>query len=88
MLTTPDGKPGLKADYSEGMRRGGRAPEANSQPLVSRTEPNVKLTDSNLPAEVAGKKTVRRAVVRIPDAHGNRRLPPRHSLRRIRKTYG
>ncbi len=56
LLTTPDGKPGLKADYNEGMRRGpGGA--ANSTPIVSRTEPNVKLTGTNLPAEVSGRKT-------------------------------
>jgi len=56
LLTTPDGKPGLKADYSESMGRPGRAP--NTAVLASRTETNVKLTDSNLPAEVAGKKSV------------------------------
>jgi beta-glucosidase len=55
MLTTPDGKPGLKADYNEGMRRG--PGEANTKTLVSRTETNVKLTENNLPTEVAGKKT-------------------------------
>ena len=54
VLTTPDGKPGLKADYGEGMARGRPAP--NATPIVSRTEPNVKLTASNLPAEIAGKK--------------------------------
>ena len=56
LLTTPDGKPGLKADYSEGMRRG---PEtgANSAPIVSRTEPNVELSETSLPAEIAGRKT-------------------------------
>ena len=56
MLTTPDGKPGIKADYSESMRRFGRGPEAPV--LVSRTETNINLTDTNLPAEVTGKKTV------------------------------
>ncbi len=55
--TTPDGKPGLKADYSEFACAGfGRGPEPPV--LASRTEPNINLTDSNLPAEVAGKKTV------------------------------
>jgi len=57
VLTTPDGKPGLKADYNEGIQRGQLAPGANTKPIVSRTEANVKLTDSNLPAEIAGKKT-------------------------------
>ena len=56
LLTTPDGKPGLKADYSEGMRRGpGQA--SNTPPLLSRTETNVKLSEENLPKEVTGKKT-------------------------------
>jgi beta-glucosidase len=55
LLTTPDGKPGLKADYNEGMRRGPGGP--NSPTIVSRTEANVKLTEDNLPKEVAGKKT-------------------------------
>lgn len=56
MLTTPDGKPGLKADYSESLGRPGRG--APSPVLASRTEPNVNLTESNLPSEVAGKKGV------------------------------
>jgi beta-glucosidase len=56
LLTTPDGKPGLKADYNEGMRPGQPPAQANTKPLVSRTETNVKLTENNLPAEVAGRK--------------------------------
>ncbi len=56
-LTTPDAKPGLKADYNEGMRRGQPASGANAAHIVSRTEANVKLTESNLPAEIAAKKT-------------------------------
>jgi beta-glucosidase len=55
LLSTPDGKPGLKADYNEGMRRGPGGP--NSPTIVSRTENNVKLSGANLPSEVAGKKT-------------------------------
>jgi beta-glucosidase len=57
LLTTPDGKPGLKADYNEGMTRGRPIPGASAKPLASRTEPNVKLTDSNLPQEITGRKT-------------------------------
>ncbi len=57
LLTTPDGRPGLKADYNEGMMRGRPIPGASTTPLASRTEPNVKLTASNLPTEVAGRKT-------------------------------
>jgi beta-glucosidase len=55
-LTTADGKPGLKADYSESM---GFRPGQNSGPaLVSRVEANIHLDSSNLPAEAAGKKSV------------------------------
>ena len=57
LLTTPDGKPGLKADYNEGMRRGPPVPGASTTPITSRTEPNVNLTDSSLPAEIASRKT-------------------------------
>jgi len=57
VLTTPDGKPGLKADYNEGIRRGPPTPGENTKPIVSRSEANVKLTDRNLPAEMAAKKT-------------------------------
>jgi beta-glucosidase len=57
VLTTPDGKPGLKAEYNEGMRRGPASDAPKPTPIATRTEPNVKLTESNLPAEVAGKKT-------------------------------
>jgi beta-glucosidase len=56
MLTTPDGKPGLKAEYMEQAMRFGRGPEAPV--LATRTETNVNLTDSNLPKEVAGKKNI------------------------------
>ena len=88
LLTTPDGKPGLKADYNEGMRRGHRLRERRPTPIVSRTETNVKLTESNLPAEVAGKKTfgVQWSGFLTPTEIG--RLSPRHSLRGIRKAYG
>ena len=57
LLTTADGKPGLKAAYSnwEGMDLG---PGATPRPLVSRVEPNVDLSASNLPAEAAGEKSI------------------------------
>jgi beta-glucosidase len=57
LLTTPDAKPGLKADYSEGLRRPEPGSGAAPAPLVSRTEANVKLAESDLPKELAGKKT-------------------------------
>jgi len=46
MLSTPDGKPGLKADYSSRASRG-----AAPTPLTSRVEPNVNLNEGNLPPE-------------------------------------
>ncbi len=48
-LTTPDGKPGLKAEYNS---RPGF--EAKGTRLVSRVEPSVKLTEANLPEEAKG----------------------------------
>ncbi|HEY1209322.1 MAG TPA: glycoside hydrolase family 3 C-terminal domain-containing protein [Terracidiphilus sp.] len=58
LLTTPDGKPGLKADYGEWQRRP-PSEAAGPPPIVSRTEPNVNLVESdNLPPEVAGKKAL------------------------------
>jgi beta-glucosidase len=56
LLTTAEGKPGLTADYTESMRRG-PSDESRPKPIVSRTEPNVKLTEANLPSEMAGRKT-------------------------------
>jgi beta-glucosidase len=53
LLTTPDGKPGLKAEYNEGRRGFDDMPK----PVMSRIEPNVKLTDADLPKEVAGRKS-------------------------------
>jgi beta-glucosidase len=57
LLTTPDGKPGLKAEYNEGIRRGPPVPGTSTTPIASRTEPNVKLSGSNLPPEITGRKT-------------------------------
>jgi beta-glucosidase len=57
LLTTADGKPGIKADYVEGMVRGRPMPGANTKPIVSRTEPNVNLSAGSLPAEIAGRKS-------------------------------
>ncbi len=56
LLTTPDGKPGLKAEYGEWQRR--PPTEDGPPPIVSRTEPNVNLNEDSLPKEVAGKKSV------------------------------
>ena len=50
VFTTPDGKPGLKADYGQGFRRG-----AQPTPITSRVEPTVDLSADSLPAEAKGK---------------------------------
>ncbi len=57
LLTTADGQPGLKAEYSDSMRRGEPGQGAQPAPLVTRTETNVKLTENDLPNEIASKKT-------------------------------
>jgi beta-glucosidase len=57
LLTTAEGKPGLKAEYSNGQEQE-LAPGAKPATLVSRVEPNVDLSESNLPSEAAGKKSI------------------------------
>jgi len=52
LLATPDVKPGLKAEYSEGRM----SPGSKTTPILTRTETNVNLSESNLPKEVAEKK--------------------------------
>ena len=51
VLTTPEGKPGLKAEYGSGLRFGGGKPT----PITSRTETGVDLSENTLPAEAKGK---------------------------------
>ena len=46
LLTTPDGKPGLKAEYSSRPSR-----EAKPTPLTSRVESSVNLSESSLPQQ-------------------------------------
>ena len=56
LLTTPDGAPGLKADYLGEVGLGlmeGRPPK----PIATRVEAGPDLTESNLPAEVRGKRS-------------------------------
>jgi beta-glucosidase len=52
-LTTPDGKPGLKASYSTGMSMGQK-----TKPFTSRVEPVVNLGESNLPVQAKGKSSI------------------------------
>jgi beta-glucosidase len=49
VLTTPDGKPGLKAEYSSRSTR-----EAKPTPLTSRVEPGLNLNEGNLPEQAKG----------------------------------
>jgi beta-glucosidase len=55
VLTNADGKPGLKAEYGES--RGGRPGPgaAATPPFATRNEPNINLTETNLPSQAAGK---------------------------------
>ena len=66
-LTTPDGKPGLKAEYSEaptggrgfggGGGRGG--PVASGPAISTRVEPNINLNgDAGLPSQAVGKNVL------------------------------
>ena len=52
-LTTPDGKPGLKAEY--GSRPGF---DAKTTPLTSRIDSTVNLTEGNVPEEAKQTKTL------------------------------
>ena len=58
LLTTPDGKPGLKAEYSSGDIASEITSGAKPMPLASRVEPNVDVTPESMPAEVAGKPAI------------------------------
>jgi beta-glucosidase len=53
VFTTPEGKPGLKADYGEGLTFG-----AKPTPLTSRVDSNVDLSEGNVPAEAKGKNAL------------------------------
>jgi beta-glucosidase len=57
LLTTSDGKPGLKVEYSDwkGMEL---EAGAKSKPIVTQIVPNVALSGKNLPAEITGKKSI------------------------------
>jgi beta-glucosidase len=57
LLTTPDGKPGLQAEYADwGSIDFG--PDVKPKPITSRVEPNIDLSQQNPPAAIAGKKSV------------------------------
>ena len=52
-LTTPDGKPGIKVEYTSRANSG-----AKPTPLASRIESTINLKESDLPAEAKGKTGV------------------------------
>ncbi len=80
LLTTPDGKPGLKADYNEGMR-GGPAARDKPVPIMSRTERNVKLTmEQPCHRRWPSKKTFGVQWSGFLTPNGIGRLSARHSL--------
>jgi beta-glucosidase len=57
VLTTPDGKPGLQAEYADwGSIDFG--PGVKPKPITSRVEPNIDLSQQNPPAAITGKKSV------------------------------
>src|SRR6185312_3702508 len=53
VLTTPDGKPGLRAEYSSQPGF-----EATRTPITSREESTVNLNESNLPEQAKTTKTL------------------------------
>ena len=53
VLATPEGQPGLKAEYSEGQSL-----DSRSAPFASRIEPNVDLKESTLPEQARGKSAL------------------------------
>ncbi|HEY1809712.1 MAG TPA: glycoside hydrolase family 3 C-terminal domain-containing protein, partial [Acidobacteriaceae bacterium] len=57
LLTTPDGKPGLQAEYADwGAIDFG--PSMKPKPITTRVEQNIDLSQQNLPAATSGKSSV------------------------------
>ena len=54
LFTTPEGKPGLKAEYG----LGGTSMGAKPTPLLTRTDGGVDVRESTLPAQAEGKPTL------------------------------
>jgi beta-glucosidase len=57
VLTTPDGKPGLKAEYRS-LQGGSPISVTPPAPLAGRIEPNINLNNWNLPFGIAGKTSI------------------------------
>jgi beta-glucosidase len=68
VLTTPDGQPGLKAEYSTGLSM-----VTKPMPITSRVEPTMDLNENNLPEQAKGKHSlaVEWTGFLHPDATGN-----------------
>src|SRR5262249_2786099 len=49
LLTTADGKPGLKAEYSSGA-----STDSKSAPLASRIDPAINLSETDIPQQLKG----------------------------------
>lgn len=58
LLSTPEGKPGLRAEYEPEGNGEQQASGMELKPTATRTETNVHLTASSLPAQMAGKKSL------------------------------
>jgi len=56
LLTTPDGKPGLKTEYDETQGLGLNM--APPKPITTRVETSLDMSEANLPTEVQGKKNL------------------------------
>jgi len=56
VLTTPAGKPGLSAEYTEDTPHGMPTSESKPKPIETRTESNVQLNSANLPSKVTRGK--------------------------------
>ena len=57
LLATPDGKPGLQAEYAD-WRGIDFGPSVKPKPITTRVERNIDLAQQNLPAAISEKKSV------------------------------
>ena len=68
-LTTPDGKPGLKAEYSSRPSF-----DAKPTPLTLRVDSSINLNESNVPEQAKGIPGLSVQWTWFSQPHGNRRL--------------
>ena len=84
VLTTPEGKPGLKAEYGSGMRFRWRKPP----PITSRVESGVDLNENTLPAGAKGKPELSVEWTGFLNPNADRRLSGRHEGGWLRARFG